>query len=104
MNSIKRNAAKCLKCGDVVESKFTHDFQPCSCGAIFVDGGLSYCRIGYEDRTLIEVLTKYHTCVACDNESIEYLLPEGYIHGQWMCVECNEPRTSGGALLPDPED
>lgn len=46
-----RNAIKCLKCGDVIESKYRHDFVQCSCGACFVDGGLDYIRIGgnYDD-------------------------------------------------------
>lgn len=58
MKVIKRNALKCLKCGDVIESKSVHDWVQCSCGACFVDGGKEYCRIGgnMED---IEVLTEY---------------------------------------------
>jgi len=43
---IIKNAAKCLKCGDVIESKYRHDFVECSCGAIFVDGGHDYFRRG----------------------------------------------------------
>ena len=43
---IKRNAAKCAKCGDIIESKTRHDFVKCSCGAIFVDGGHDYIRRG----------------------------------------------------------
>jgi len=39
-----RNRAKCRKCGDIVESKFRHDFQRCKCGAIAVDGGKDYQR------------------------------------------------------------
>lgn len=48
---IIRNAAQCLKCGDVVESKHVHDFCPCSCfveskgaSGIAVDGGHEYLR------------------------------------------------------------
>jgi hypothetical protein len=40
------NKARCKKCQDVVESKFTHDFVSCKCGAMFVDGGKSYLRRG----------------------------------------------------------
>lgn len=40
------NRAQCVKCLDVIESKFTHDFVSCKCGAIFVDGGKSYYRAG----------------------------------------------------------
>jgi len=41
---ITRNAVKCLKCGDIIESTHVHDFKACSCGAVFVDGGLEYLR------------------------------------------------------------
>lgn len=47
MKRILRNAARCRRCGDVIESVRTHDFVRCSCGAIFVDGGLSYLRRGF---------------------------------------------------------
>lgn len=41
---IIKNAAECLKCGDVVESKHVHDFRFCKCGAIAVDGGHEYLK------------------------------------------------------------
>ncbi len=44
---LTRNAAKCLDCGDVIESKSRHDFVQCSCKRIFVDGGLDYLRRGF---------------------------------------------------------
>jgi len=42
-----RNRARCKKCGDVIESKYRHDFVSCKCGAIFVDGGNAYFRGGW---------------------------------------------------------
>ena len=36
---IIRNMARCKKCGDVIESRHVHDYVPCECGAIAVDGG-----------------------------------------------------------------
>ena len=50
----KRNAIRCKKCNDVIESKFDHDFVYCKCRAVFVDGGLWLARRGgdldnYED-------------------------------------------------------
>jgi len=45
---ILRNAAKCKKCGDIIESRSVHDWVSCSCGAIFVDGGHQYLRRGGE--------------------------------------------------------
>jgi hypothetical protein len=44
--TIIRNSARCLRCKDEIESKSGHDFQMCSCGAIFVDGGKMYLRHG----------------------------------------------------------
>jgi hypothetical protein len=41
---ILKNAARCKKCGDIIESKYTHDFVRCGCGAIAVDGGRSYLK------------------------------------------------------------
>lgn len=46
---IVRNAAQCKLCGDVIESTYRHDFVSCSCGEIFVDGGLDYLRAGAKD-------------------------------------------------------
>lgn len=41
---LTRNAIRCRKCNDVIESTFRHDFRMCSCGAVGVDGGLDYER------------------------------------------------------------
>lgn len=41
---ILENKIKCLKCGDVIESVYRHDFKTCSCGACSVDGGKDYLR------------------------------------------------------------
>ena len=53
---IKRNRAKCALCGDEIESKHRHDFQQCSCGEIFTDGGQVYVRQGaYNLKNLIDL-------------------------------------------------
>lgn len=46
---IVRNSAKCLDCGDEIESKWGHDFRRCSCGHLAVDGGLEYTRRVYKE-------------------------------------------------------
>lgn len=54
MKIIKRNAAKCNKCGDIIESTHRHDFKWCSCRTVAVDGGLEYikrCFKSEEDYT-----------------------------------------------------
>lgn len=44
MPRIIRNAIRCRKCGDIIESETVHDFWVCSCGACAVDGGHDYLR------------------------------------------------------------
>lgn len=68
MKKLARNAIRCKHCGDIVESKSVHDFQECSCGACFVDGGLDYFRRGFkttpeedfEDLSEYEDVPGYH--------------------------------------------
>lgn len=55
---IIRNAVRCKKCDDTVESRHVHDFKWCSCRAIFTDGGLSYIRRG-GDLDSMEDLSVY---------------------------------------------
>lgn len=60
---IKSNKAKCAKCGDVIISKHVHDYVPCSCGAIAVDGGNEYLkRVGNMDDVI--ELSEYGTASA----------------------------------------
>ena len=40
-----KNAIKCNKCGDEIESTHRHDFKFCSCESVAIDGGLTYQRI-----------------------------------------------------------
>ncbi len=43
-SKIIHNRIKCLKCGDIIESEYRHDYKTCSCGACAVDGGRDYLR------------------------------------------------------------
>lgn len=44
MPRIIRNAIRCKKCGEVIESETVHDFKFCGCGSCAVDGGHDYLR------------------------------------------------------------
>lgn len=44
MKKIKVNKIRCKKCGDIIESKTSHDFKFCKCGSVAVDGGKDYLR------------------------------------------------------------
>ena len=60
LNNIIRNAARCRKCGSVIESKHSFDRVQCSCGAIFVDGGHEFVRQGGKSRDIESlVVTNY---------------------------------------------
>ena len=39
---ILSNKCKCALCGDIIESKYRHDYVSCSCGEISTDGGTDY--------------------------------------------------------------
>jgi hypothetical protein len=37
---------QCKLCKDIIKSNYRHDFKYCKCGAIFIDGGYDYTRLG----------------------------------------------------------
>lgn len=41
---IIKNAIRCKKCGEEIESKSVHDFRFCKCASVAVDGGHNYLR------------------------------------------------------------
>ena len=57
-NQITRNAAQCLACSDIIESKHQHDYITCSCGEISVDGGLAYKRRCAKDFVNLKELSE----------------------------------------------
>ena len=73
---------RCIKCKDVVESRSVHDFQACKCGAIFIDGGNEYTRIGGhpEDMEWVEM------CADCDIREWTKVLNGVTEH--YVCDEC----------------
>jgi hypothetical protein len=56
---ITRNAAKCNKCGEELESKHRHDFVRCGCGALCVDGGKDYLKRAYNDPSDVVELSEH---------------------------------------------
>ena len=59
LNKIKCNKAKCLKCGDIIESKHRHDYVSCKCGAISVDGGKDYLKRSWGSSADYMELSEY---------------------------------------------
>jgi hypothetical protein len=37
----------CPQCKEWIWSRHRHDFRPCKCGRVFVDGGRDYTRYGF---------------------------------------------------------
>lgn len=63
MQKIIRNRIKCLKCGNIIESKYRHNFIWCPCGSCAVDGGTSYLKRawrpdtkGFEEMSVVEII------------------------------------------------
>lgn len=51
---------KCLQCGEILESKFRHDFQMCHCdNQTAVDGGNDYLKICGVNLNLIEIIDEF---------------------------------------------
>ena len=57
MQKIIKNQVKCLKCGDIIESKNRHDFVTCSCGNVSFDGGKDYLRRTFHNKDDYEELS-----------------------------------------------
>jgi len=56
---ILRNRAKCLICGEILESKHRYDFKTCSCGNLSVDGGKDYIRRCVKNIDKFEELSEF---------------------------------------------
>jgi hypothetical protein len=55
----KKNRAKCLECGDVVESESSTDWTECSCSSLKIRGGNAFlertCKEGkFKELSVIE--------------------------------------------------
>lgn len=54
------NKIQCNLCGDIISSAYRHDFNCCNCGAVAVDGGISYRRILGTDYTDLSIYSDKH--------------------------------------------
>lgn len=53
---------QCLKCGEILESKYRHDFQMCVCdNETFIDGGYEYARVGGKNLNKIKFIAENDT-------------------------------------------
>lgn len=47
---------KCLICGDIIESKSTHDLVSCKCESCHIDSGNDYLHFGGNDFSKILII------------------------------------------------
>jgi hypothetical protein len=66
--AIRFNRAKCLQCGDIVESAQLHDSKVCTCGGLTVSGGREYLRRSVKDPDLVEELSEYEPLMMAEVE------------------------------------
>jgi hypothetical protein len=59
---LTKNAAQCLQCMKIVETKRVHDLVECGCpNRLYVDGGLEYARVGVMNPKLVKYLYEWST-------------------------------------------
>ena len=73
---IIKNAAKCLVCNEVVESKHRHDFAICKCGNVAVDGGKDYLKRSVRGKGIKDMSVMAHD-------------KDCYWHKDWVQCSCN---------------
>ncbi len=82
------NRAKCLECGDVIDSFFVHDFRVCSCGNVSVDGGMRFLRrkfmnFEWEDLSMVEIDGRIVELNASKHDANEVLSGESGVDLNW---------------------
>lgn len=63
------NAARCLHCGDIIISRYRHDFVSCSCRDISVDGGAEYVKRSYMPGAQWEEITTEDELLAAQEQA-----------------------------------
>jgi hypothetical protein len=86
-----RNRAKCRLCGDVIESLHVHDYVPCKCDEIAVDGGTQYWRV---------FAKSWDNFIRLDDEGNEVIpVVEDKIEAQKPAIEEPKPLTREDKLV-----
>jgi hypothetical protein len=52
-----QDAIHCISCDDVVYSINRHDYRPCSCGKVTIDGGKDYTKVSHESNAFYNMVT-----------------------------------------------
>jgi len=99
---MKINAIQCSVCGDIIYSRYRHDFRWCSCPhnennvgeGCFIDGGFDYQRVGGKHidkikHLVIEVDTTYKNLYDDWNLKIDKfgLIKKEQISKEYKCCQ-----------------
>lgn len=49
---------RCKSCSEDIFSNSVHDFVTCKCGAVYIDGGFDYMRVGALSRGEFEPVSR----------------------------------------------
>lgn len=55
----KVTCIQCPNCKDTLYSRARHDWNICTCGDTFIDGGFEYVRIGAKDINKVKTFHKF---------------------------------------------
>ena len=99
IRKIMCNKVKCKFCGDIIESKYPHNFVKCSCGKIAIDGGLEYLkRIGnlneYEELSFVRVSVKIYGYENYERIKNTYSFHDANKNGNFICPKCKTSQVS----------
>ena len=99
IKKIMGNKIKCKHCGDIIESKYRHDFVKCSCGKVAVDGGHAYLkRMGdpkdWEDLSFTRVSVKIYGYENYERIKNVYSTNDAYYKNSFICPKCKSNKIS----------
>ena len=83
--NVKVNAVECPKCGYIIYSRARHDFRTCNCGAVSIDGGFDYWKIGCAEEL----------CDSITSHEIELPLTKKELYDDW-----NHNQNKYGSIEP----
>ena len=61
---------RCRKCGDILQSKYRHDFKMCRCGSCYIDGGDDYKR-WFKDKEVTDIFEYYNGVLNAKKISVD---------------------------------
>ena len=92
-----RHAIYCKKCETTIESKSTHDFKMCPCGAVGVDGGIGASNRVLGNMADMKERSMYRASVA----GKKLWLPQSVIEERFTYIQVQRPRPTTARLGQD---